>query len=97
MASRKRTEISGQAGLDHVELGIASEIYQDALSLNDNEMKMVLHADGKGSSIISRRGQCVTIVTRRIVKDGIIRRGFKIINDVTEIKTDGVYQNGRKL
>jgi len=74
-----------------------SEIQQEIGSLNDGDCKIILHPDGHGSTIVTRNGYSVTILTNRSIKTGILKKGYKVQNDLTELKGDGVYQNGRKL
>lgn len=97
MGTSSKKEITGGVGLDHAQLGYVSELYQDIVSLEVNDFKMIPHPDGMGNSIVYRRESIITVITNRMVKDGFLRRGFKILQDVTEIKEDGVYHNGRKL
>jgi len=74
-----------------------SEIQQEIVSLNDGDFKIIPHPDGQGSTIATRRGDSVTVIYKRFVRTGILKKGYRVVSDLTEIKGDGVYQNGRKL
>ena len=97
MGISKRKGLTAGMGMEHAELGYVSELYQEVISLPINGCKMITHPDGLGQSMVLRRENTVTIIIQRVVKDGFLKRGFTVMEDITEIKEDGVYRNGRKL
>ncbi|MCL4341271.1 MAG: hypothetical protein M1431_04150 [Candidatus Thermoplasmatota archaeon] len=98
MAVEKRKHLGVEAGLDRIGFDYSANLIQEVVAVAVGEMKILNHPDGKGFSIVTRIDiRTFTIITKRYVKDGIIKHGFKVLSEVTEYKDDGVYLNGRKL
>ena len=97
MGISKRKGLSASLGMEQAGLSYIYELYQEVISIPINGCKMITHPDGLGQSMVLRRESTVTIIIQRVVKDGFLKRGFTVMEDITEIKEDGVYRNGRKL
>jgi hypothetical protein len=97
MAPTKRTKISGDIETGTLKVGAdyRSEIIQEITNLEDEEVKIIPFADGKGLAIATRNRDQVTIAIKLVVRDGIFRK--KILTNILEINDEGVYENGRKI
>lgn len=98
MTVAKRLGLIAKAGSDGGEFGYSTEVLQQIVSVGVGEVKMIPHPDGKGSSWVSRPDEHnFTVITRRLVKDSWLKPSIRILNEVLEMKSDGVYIDGRKL
>jgi|GEM_PF-5198436 len=97
MAPTKRTKISGDIETGALKVGAdyRSEIFQEIINLEDEEVKIIPFADGKGLAIATRIRDQVTIAIKLVVRDGVFRK--KILTDILKINDGGVYENGRKI
>ena len=97
MTPTKRTKISGDIETGPLKVGAdyRSEIFQEITNLEDEGVKIIPFADGKGLAIATRNRDQVTIAIKLVVRDGIF--GKKILTNILEINDGGVYENGRKI
>ena len=82
---------------DGIGANYISEIQQAIVSLKDGDFKIIPHPDGQGLTIATRSGDSYTIMNKWFVRTGLLKKDYRVLSDLTEIKGDGVYQNGRKL
>lgn len=98
MAVAKRKRLGVEAGPDNLGFDYSASIIQEVVAVAVGEMKIIPHPDGEGFSIVTRFDiTTFTIITKRFVKDSIMKHSFKVLSEVTEYKNDGVFLNGRKL
>jgi hypothetical protein len=98
MAVEKRKRLGVGVGYGHVGFDYSTDIIQQIVKIEVGVMTIIPHLDGKGYSIVTRFDAITfTVITKRFVADGILKRSLKELTEVLENKPDGVYLNGRKL